>query len=114
MLEILSERNAAHISLVVRVYGTGSASEQHSPCSWWARCAHGRGAGEKPYTGIAPRHEGQLCFSGKALKEPSSPSAPISCLALPASPNPGFTQREAVLLASPELLGNRLRGEAST
>lgn len=80
----------------------------------------GHGAGEKPYIGIAPRHEGQLCFSGKELREPSSPSSPSSP-PHPPHPLPLFPalrrlllqvlllrKGRPVLLASQELLGNRL------
>lgn len=39
VLEIPSEGEASLVSPVLYVSGTGRGREQHSPCSWAARCA---------------------------------------------------------------------------
>lgn len=98
----------------MNVYRTESWIEQHSSCFYWSvslSLVHARThtctlaethtspsppnpeAVEESNLGIAPRHEGQLCFSGTELKElSSSPSSPFPApvARLPASDIPGY------------------------
>lgn len=69
--------------------GVGANSAPPVPGRLGARSAPW-GSWRSLNAGIAPRHEGQLCFSGTELKEPSSPPPPHFLPVPPASPSPGF------------------------
>lgn len=71
------DKTAALLFLLVEITHTGT----HTPLS------HPTEAVEESNLGIAPRHEGQLCFSGKELEELSAPSSPFpacaACFTIP-------------------------------
>lgn len=90
--EAAPHRQSQPASPLLNVYRTRGWTEQRSSCFCWIRLAlsgartHARTSPSHPETveesslGTAPRHEGQLCFSGPEVEELHPPPPPFPAL----------------------------------